>query len=194
MPRSKLELLNCAERAAEYISAGSDENSTTFISFIEDMIRVVYEQKDADERNPASLYRILYNVKNSNMEVLGGGRRLRQSYINFVDGFLRISKVSGEYRPANKEFADLSLDELAYVFGWIRRLAKARAETMRQGDIDRIDNRTSQRRSGRYVEESHSSKRQKRGRADKGRNGEGPFNTQMLEQLGKWKKSQKGRK
>jgi len=112
MPKTKQELLSCAESAAKYISDGSDKNSIGFISFIEDMIKVVDAKKDPNDRDPAPLYRILYNVKNSSMDVLGGGKSLKESYVNFIDSFLQVSRVSDEYRPANKEFAELDLESL----------------------------------------------------------------------------------
>ena len=193
MPKTKQELLSCAESAAKYISDGSDKNSIGFISFIEDMIKVVDAKKDPNDRDPAPLYRILYNVKNSSMDVLGGGKSLKQSYVNFIDFFLQVSKVSDEYRPANKEFAELDLDELAYVFGWIRRLSKAWTETERQSGGGRRDNRDrGSERTGRRGDKPRFSRDRRRDRSSYDRGSEGQFNTQLFEQLKNWQEKQKG--
>jgi len=47
------------------------------------------------------------NVKNSNIEIIGGGKSIKESYIKFIDEFLCIKKIQNEYKPQMRTFAVL---------------------------------------------------------------------------------------
>ncbi|MFO7295225.1 MAG: hypothetical protein C0P72_004300 [Clostridia bacterium] len=166
MPKSKEELLICAEHAADYIVKSG---STGFVSFILDMINIVREKKEPEDQKLQSFYKMLYDVRDSNLEVIGGGKSLKKAYNGFIDGFLKISKKSPlKYEIGNEEFRELNLEELYYVFGWVRRLVKAREYEMRSNSKNRNECPDAQHGRGRKV------------------NG-GIFNTQLQEQLKKLK-------
>lgn len=159
MLKNKKELLLCAEDAADYIIKSG---STGFVSFILDMIKTVQQGDKSEAEKLQDLYKILYDVKNSNLEVLSGGRSLKEAYRNFIDGFLSISKKSpSKYEMKNEEFKDLCLNDLQYVFGWVRRLVKAK-ETGVRNNREENGNTYSVRQLGRYTK-GRGDTRQERG-------------------------------
>lgn len=129
MIRDKRDLLTCAENTSYYIN---NIGGGSFIPFILDIIDFLNNQDIDEEKKTEQLWEILYNVKNSNIDVLGGGKALKESYIHFVDDFLKISKVNNSYKTSNDNFADLSINELYYVFAWVRRLTKDREVSKRE--------------------------------------------------------------
>jgi len=173
--KRKEQLLLAAEHAADYINK---TGSGTFVSFILDMIACVSETAKPDADKVQDLYKMLYHVKSSSLESLGGGRRLKQAYIDFVDNFLRLSKAqhgSAKYSVRNEEFNGLSLSELHYVFGWVRRLVKA----------ENIPARSSVNKSPqKYREEAAGNHSMKAN--------DGLFNTQLRDQPEKLKGMKKG--
>ncbi|MCM8901250.1 hypothetical protein KVG29_08450 [Caldicoprobacter algeriensis] len=198
MSKSKEELLICAEHAADYIIKSG---SIGFVSFILDMINAMRERKEAEAEKLQGFYKVLYDVRNSNLEILGGGRSLKEAYSGFIDGFLKISKKSppNKYEMNNEEFRELNLNELYYVFGWVRRLVKAQQPKRHN---NREDNRNIHdilpsmghrgsvggARQQRGFERSSADVPQssrRHGRDTQGDNG--MFNTQMQEQLKKFK-------
>ncbi|SFP77045.1 hypothetical protein [Caldicoprobacter faecalis] len=155
MPKSKEQLLLCAESAADYIN---QTGGGGFVSFILDMIDFVSETEQHDIEKVQNLYEILYNVKSSNMEVIGGGNRLKRAYVDFIENFLKLSKVSAypnKYNVDNEEFRDLSLNELHYVFGWVRRLIKAQGSSR----LDEEDRRRHEKKQARNMEDSSCNNR-----------------------------------
>lgn len=128
MIRDKRDLLICADNTSNYINR---EGGGSFIPFILDVIDFLDRRDMDEEKKVGQLWEILYNVKNSNIYVLGGGKTLKDSYIHFIDDFLKISKKNNRYEISNDNFVDLSIDELHYVFAWVRRLTKDREVTSR---------------------------------------------------------------
>ncbi|MBM7582860.1 hypothetical protein JOD02_001729 [Caldicoprobacter guelmensis] len=212
MSKGKEELLICAEHAADYIIKSG---STGFVSFILDMINLVREGDKPEGEKLQHFYKMLYDVRNSNLEMLGGGRSLKEAYSSFIDGFLKISKKSSsKYEMNNGEFGELNLNELYYVFGWVRRLVKAQEPKVRNnrehdvgpsmGHKGSVGGARQQRESeGSSADVLRPSGRHGRGSRDArttqpntqhGRDTQGDsgmFNTQMQEQLKKLKREMK---
>ncbi|NLU25614.1 MAG: hypothetical protein GXX00_00395 [Hungateiclostridium thermocellum] len=163
-------LLACAKNTTEYIK---NNNGGNFTGFIVDIIRYVNKQKMDSKQKAGQLWRILFNVKNSNIEIIGGGKSIKESYIKFIDEFLCIKKIQNEYKPQNADFCSLDLDEISYVFAWVRRLVKYEKEKVNMEEQKYVKNDV---KHGRGKRESE--KREKEKYIE-------PFNTQLAEQLKK---------
>lgn len=180
MVRDKEALLACAENTTKYIN---QMGVGSFIPFIIDIIDFLDKDAMEEEQKVQRLWEILYNTKNSNLDILGGGKSLQESYTRFVDDFLNISKSNRGYQIDNEDFRDISLDELYYVFSWIRRLTKVAETGGRAADVG-VKNRSFKSTSS----SKHSKRRNRRGsnkrnevpsKRDAGRG----LNTQLYEQL-----------
>lgn len=194
MPKSKEEFLLCAENAIKYINQIGDGG---FVGFILDMIDFVAETNQPDVKKLQTLWEILYNVKSSDVEFLSGGNRLRRAYVEFIEKFLGISGGGDGYRINNREFGDLTLDELHYVFGWVRRLLKAQSGSdFRSADDKKIaehNNRIGDnKRPNKNISHDGKNQNHKNFKNDNFKKGQGEFfNTQMQEQLKNWNKKNK---
>lgn len=123
----KKEILMFAESTAKAVT---ESGSGGFASFILNIIDFVDKQKKSEHEKMQQLCKILYNVKKSNIETLGGGESLKNSYVKFIDDYLQIKNVNDEYAVMNKTYSQFSLKELHYIFAWVRRLTKGKS-----GDI-----------------------------------------------------------
>ncbi|AGC67346.1 hypothetical protein Cst_c03220 [Thermoclostridium stercorarium subsp. stercorarium DSM 8532] len=200
MLRNKKTLLECARNTAEYIKKNGGGN---FAGFIVDIIRYVDRQDRDSEQKVKQLWQILFSVKSSNIEIIEGGSAVKESYIKFIDEYLGIKKSQNEYIPANTDFNDLSLEEIFYVFAWVRRLTKeekqGKKDKNKVPDGKRTFNGRNERRFDRnnvkadnkkayYSNEKHSGKRKDYDNAygnGKGREQSEPFNNTIAEQLRK---------
>lgn len=119
---SKKELLEAAEKAIEFIR---NEGSGNYIPVICDMIELAKE-KEIDKNEQKQIFlEIIYNIKNSNIDtVLSGGKAIKNSFKDFINNYLCIKKINNQYIIENSNFKDLDINELEYVFLWIRRLVK----------------------------------------------------------------------
>lgn len=97
-------LLACAKNTTEYIK---NNNGGNFTGFIVDIIRYVNKQKMDSKQKAGQLWRILFNVKNSNIEIIGGGKSIKESYIKFIDEFLCIKKYKMNTSLKMRTFAVL---------------------------------------------------------------------------------------
>jgi hypothetical protein len=186
MIKNKEALLLCAENAAQYLN---EIGGGKFIAFILDIIDFVERQNKSSQQKTQQLCEILYNVKHSNIEILGGGKSIKNSYVQFIDEFLKITKTQNGYKIANHDFKDLTIDELHYVFAWIRRLVKEQSERTEQSD------RSHSRGREKYRENQSNSKADTREHKDKKvqqagnrkvyeTDSKGLLNTQLADQLG----------
>lgn len=161
-------LLSSAKNTAEYIRKNGGGN---FAGFILNIIRRIDKQQLENEQKPQQLWHVLFNIKNANIDLIGGGKSIKQSYVNFVDDYLKIRRVHNEYRPGNKDFDNFNLDEINYVFAWVKRLVKDE------------DSRKSEQRPDKNVKNMHPIRNKTRYGGAKNKNGFEPFNTQISEQL-----------
>ncbi|OFI07065.1 hypothetical protein CLOACE_04700 [Clostridium acetireducens DSM 10703] len=121
MKKSKKELFEVIETVAEELKG---KGSSEYISFIHNMLEVSNKKNTDENKVLNNFYEILYNIKNSNIEVLGGGKALKENYNYFIDDFLEIKKNNNSYYMNNKTLNDLSVEELEFVIAWVRRFGK----------------------------------------------------------------------
>lgn len=120
MTLSKVELLNCSERAAEFIN---NQQSGKYITLISDIIEVAKEKKEEKIEQKKIFLKLLYNAKNTNVHgLLGGGETIKYSFLDFVNKYLKIKKTNDGIVIQNPDFKELDIDELDYVFAWGARL------------------------------------------------------------------------
>jgi len=120
LEKNKKYLLSCAESAAKFIN---ERGYGSFLSLLLDIIEVS-ENKFKDENQGKQYFcEVINKNKNSRVNtVLGGGKALSDSFKQFIEVFLQVSKEKEGYVIKNKAFKDLTLKELKYVLGWSRRL------------------------------------------------------------------------
>lgn len=127
MQNDKKYLLRCAESAAKFIN---EKGSGGFISLVIDMLNVSIDKFQEENRRKLHFCEIIYKIKNSRIDkFLGGGKNLADTFKMFVEDFLMIRKEKEGYVIINREFGELTVDELNYVLGWTRRLIEKETET-----------------------------------------------------------------
>lgn len=180
MLMGKKRLLACAKNTAEYINSIGGGN---FAGFIVDIIRFANKQYVDNEQKVGKLWEILFNVKNTNIEIIGGGNSIKEAYIKFVDEFLRIKKAQNAYKPQNPDFDKLTHEEIYYIFAWVRRLLtkeKSKLETQRHEIIYKD--------TSEYGEQDKNNNKKSNQNRNKDQK---PFNSSMAEQLEKLSNNKK---
>lgn len=120
LQKDKKYLLSCAENAAEFIKR---RGSGSFLAVLLDVIEIAENRFDDENTRKQYFYEIMHNSECLKVDsLLGGGKALSNSLKAFVDFFLQTAKTSEGYIIRNKDFMDLTLDEMKYVLGWTRRL------------------------------------------------------------------------
>jgi len=200
MLRDKKALLACARDAAEYINntGGGD-----FSGFILDIIRYVdkQNQQQLDGKNKLQkFWQILYNVKSTNIEMIGGGKSVKKSYMSFIDDFLGIEKIQDRYEIKNEKLVNLDFNEIYYVFAWVRRLAKKGTKNEKDENVEQMRYKGAEQRKyeerGKYNRSKSNmrydnninlnSNLKSNGNKKHDKNYE-PLNTQLMDQLKKYK-------
>lgn len=191
MVKDKEALLLCAENAAKYLN---EKDCGNFVAFILDIIDFVKKQNEDEHQKIQQLCEILYNVENSNIEILGGGKSIKIAYTQFIDEFLNITKTKNGYEIGRHDYKKLTMDELHYVFAWVRRLVKEQSTQMKQSDRkhDKSDIKH-EKGKGKYQDyrnhneakgQKHKSKKTKQaGKKAYETVSDGPLNTQLADQL-----------
>ena len=117
---NKKSLLSCAESAAKFIN---ERGSGIFLDLLLDLLEISERVYDDEDMKKQYFCEIIYDNKSFNVEkVLSGGKSLSYTFKGFIEEFLQISKDQEGYAIKNKEFEDLTVDQLKYVLGWARRL------------------------------------------------------------------------
>ena len=113
------------ERAEIIYEELKGKGSADFLSFIEDMISTIEKKGYTEQEGVSNFLEVIYNVSETNIEIIGGGKSLKYKYKSFVSEFLNIKKHNGNYVMKNEYLNELSLEELKFVFSWARRILKA---------------------------------------------------------------------
>lgn len=122
MENSKEYLLTCAESAAKYIN---EKGLGNFIGIFLDILDSVNDKWESRDEQRKNLLEILYNFKNCDISQLTGKKKnINNSIKLFINDFLTVKKSNQGYRIENKDFKNLTVKELHYVFAWTRRLIK----------------------------------------------------------------------
>lgn len=122
MQKDKKYLLSCAESAAKFIN---ERGTGGFLDLLLDVIEISGNKFEDENMKKQYFCEVIYDNKGFKIDrFLGGGKTLSYSFKAFIEDFLQISKIKEGYIIKNKEFNDLTLEELKYVLGWTRRLVK----------------------------------------------------------------------
>ena len=82
--------------------------------------------KGVNEKDAREKFLDMVVLSCRNLEILGGGKNLKETFKKFVDNYLGL-KISGKILQLNNmELSNLSNEELLFVFGWARRIAKTK--------------------------------------------------------------------
>ncbi|SDL41963.1 hypothetical protein SAMN05216497_13118 [Clostridium cochlearium] len=127
----KEELIEKAEVVYEELKG---KGSANFLSFLEEMIDTIVKKEYGEKEAINNFLEIIYNVKNTNIGIIGGGKNLKNNYKNFVDKFLKLKKDNNNYIMKNEHLRDLSLKELEFVLSWSRRILKAEEEANKKNN------------------------------------------------------------
>lgn len=120
LQKDKKYLLSCADSAAKFVN---ERGSGKFLDLLLDIIEVS-ENKFKDESQGKEYFCEIVNKNKSSRvnTILGGGKALSDSFRQFIEEFLQVSKEKSGYVIKNQAFKDLTLEELKYVLGWTKRL------------------------------------------------------------------------
>lgn len=90
----------------------------SFVSFLANSSKTYYLQQ-----RPAEEYmELLFFRKAQAKQILGSGNAGAEGYKKFIEEELRLTKAVNKVIIGNHEFAKMNIEEIAYVFGWLRRV------------------------------------------------------------------------
>lgn len=125
LQKDKKYLLGCAESAARFIN---EKGSGAFLNLLLDVIEISQNKFEDESRSKQYFWEVIYDNKGLKVnKLLGGGKTLSYTFRAFIEDFLQISKGKREYMIKNREFNELTLEELKYVLGWTRRLVEKKS-------------------------------------------------------------------
>ncbi|HSH37078.1 hypothetical protein [Schnuerera sp.] len=119
MGDQKKKIENCIKAALEYLQNTNSVKGLDIIIDIYDEIR--YSRLDKKDINQKIL-RVLYNLIESDSIDSLLGKEDKKILASFLKDFLKINCESGNWCLGNKEFAELTLDELRNVLIEIKYL------------------------------------------------------------------------
>lgn len=139
------ELLNIVETTKKKLE---NYDSQTFVGFLANSSKTYYLSGKSREEYIRLLYFSTKQVK----QVINGGKAGNEGYTRFIERELRISKVGERISVEDERFAKMNMEELAYVFGWLRRTV---ADTTK----------SSNKKQGNYNQNSYQKKYQSNNKA-----------------------------
>ena len=122
-------------------------DSTSFIGFLANTSRYYANQNKHIEE----YYQLIYQAMNSKSQVIGGDGAATRSYKKFLKEQLKLSISGRVIDIGDTEFKRLTLDEVAYVFGWLGRLVATDKENNKKRDYEKRSKDKNTGRSRNYM-------------------------------------------
>lgn len=117
--------------------------SQAFFGFLSSSSKTYYLQKRSVEEYIKFIYYTTLQTKQINT----GGKASEEGYKKFIKEELKITKSGEKVTIGNPIFKTMNMEELAFVLGWLRRLAPEKDK--KQSSNNRTDNRRN--KNGNYI-------------------------------------------
>lgn len=96
-------------------------DSLSFFGFLESTSKHYARQK----KSLTEYHQMMYCAMSQGSQIIGGNNAALNSYKKFIQRQLKFSKQGQAIKIGDPLFKQLSLDEIAYIFGWLRRLSSS---------------------------------------------------------------------
>ena len=111
----KIQLLSLTEELRKKLERYETQS---FLSFLSTSSKTYFLKAKASEE----YFRLLFFTGQQTRQALNGGKAMEESYKRFIKEELQITRSGELIRVGNPRFSQLQMEELAYLFGWLRRL------------------------------------------------------------------------